>query len=48
MRAARQGGDVLGVFTRLAKGAAVIKAGVEKQTGAPQALGLHCVFVRWL
>jgi creatine kinase len=39
-----QGGDVLGVFTRLAEGARVIEAGVKAITGATQAFMMHPIF----
>jgi len=39
-----KGGDVLGVFTRLAEGAKMIKAGVEKETGAAEAFMMHPIF----
>jgi protein-arginine kinase/nucleoside diphosphate kinase len=39
-----QGGDVLGVFTRLAEGAKMIKAGVEAETGAEEAFMMHPIF----
>jgi hypothetical protein len=39
-----QGGDVLGVFTRLAEGAKMIKAGVEAETGAKEAFMMHPIF----
>eukprot|EP01048_Picozoa_sp_COSAG05_P007095 COSAG05_NODE_489_length_9314_cov_115.648655_6_plen_559_part_01 len=39
-----QGGDVLGVFTRLADGAKMIKAGVEAETGAAEAFMMHPIF----
>jgi creatine kinase len=39
-----QGGDVLGVFTRLAEGAKMIKAGVEAETGEEEAFMMHPIF----
>eukprot|EP01043_Picozoa_sp_COSAG02_P003660 COSAG02_NODE_91_length_37690_cov_91.664840_4_plen_449_part_00 len=39
-----QGGDVLGVFTRLAEGAKLIEEGVKKETGADAAFMMHPIF----
>jgi protein-arginine kinase len=39
-----QGGDVLGVFTRLAEGAKMIKAGVEAETSVEEAFMMHPIF----
>ena len=39
-----QGGDVLGVFTRLAEGAKLIEAGVKKETGEEVAFMMHPIF----
>jgi len=39
-----QGGDVLGVFTRLAKGVKLIEEGVKKETGAEEAFMMHPIF----
>ena len=39
-----QGGDVLGVFTRLSEGAKLIEAGVKKETGEDTAFMMHPIF----
>ena len=39
-----QGGDVLGVFTRLAEGAKLIEEGVKKETGEAEAFMMHPIF----
>jgi creatine kinase len=39
-----QGGDVLGVFTRLSEGAKLIEAGIKKETGEDAAFMMHPIF----
>ena len=39
-----QGGDVLGVFTRLAEGAKLIEEGIKKETGEEAAFMMHPIF----
>ena len=39
-----QGGDVLGVFTRLAEGAKMIEAGIKAETGEAEAFMMHPIF----
>jgi protein-arginine kinase len=39
-----QGGDVLGVFTRLSEGAKLIEAGIKKETGEDTAFMMHPIF----
>jgi protein-arginine kinase len=39
-----QGGDVLGVFTRLAEGAKLIEEAIKKETGATAAFMMHPIF----